>query len=127
MNAVRGTVNSKSELGLRIRVRGPSGCEMEFDAIVDTGFTGDLLLPIAIVQMLELLPRGSIDAALADGTRIRSQAFGADVDWGGIYRRAVVSAIGNSPMIGLNLVHGHRLEADIVAGGEVVVRPIPLN
>ena len=42
---IRGTVNSRLEAVVRLRVRGPAGVEADVDAVVDTGFTSALTLP----------------------------------------------------------------------------------
>ena len=53
-----GTVNSDYEAVVRLRVRGPSGRDLETEAIIDTGFTGSLTLPKEVVTRLGLLFQG---------------------------------------------------------------------
>jgi hypothetical protein len=44
-----GTVNSHYEAVVRLLIRGPSGRDLEAEAIIDTGFTGSLTLPRDVV------------------------------------------------------------------------------
>jgi predicted aspartyl protease len=46
---IEGTVNSRLEAIVRLRIRGPAGVESEVEAIVDTGFTASLTLPATTV------------------------------------------------------------------------------
>jgi predicted aspartyl protease len=52
---IRGAVNARHEAIVRLRVRGPSGVELDVDAIVDSGFTSSLTLPAAMVTALGLV------------------------------------------------------------------------
>jgi hypothetical protein len=47
-------VNANREATIRIVVSGPSGQQQEIEAIIDTGFTGFLTLPPALIQALGL-------------------------------------------------------------------------
>ena len=42
---IRGIVNALHEAVVPIRLRGPNGIELDIDAIVDTGFDDQLILP----------------------------------------------------------------------------------
>ena len=47
-----GVVNADREATLRLVIAGPSGKQQEIEAIIDTGFTGFLTLPAALVSAL---------------------------------------------------------------------------
>jgi hypothetical protein len=65
---ITGTVNADREPVVRIRVHDVNGQEHERAAIVDTGFTGWLTLPLDFITALGL-PRKELGAAiLADGS-----------------------------------------------------------
>jgi len=49
-----GVVNDSYEATIPIVVRGTNGHEYEIEAVIDTGFTGFLTLPNALVESLEL-------------------------------------------------------------------------
>src|SRR5207249_2898306 len=64
---IRGAVTAGREPVVRLRVRGPAGAVANVDLVVDTGFTGALVLPAAVVAALGLLWRSGGTAVLADG------------------------------------------------------------
>jgi predicted aspartyl protease len=47
----------------------------ELDVWVDTGFTGDLVLPQVLIDELQLPKSGSVDAILADGSQIELNTY----------------------------------------------------
>jgi predicted aspartyl protease len=51
---ITGMVNANREATIRLVVSGPSGQQQEIEAIIDTGFTGFLTLPPALIQALGL-------------------------------------------------------------------------
>ena len=46
---IQGIVNDRHEAIVRLRVRGPGGVESEVSAIVDSGFTSSLTLPMEMI------------------------------------------------------------------------------
>ena len=51
---ITGVVNSNREAIIRLVVAGPRGQQQDIEAIIDTGFTGFLTLPPALVAALGL-------------------------------------------------------------------------
>ena len=106
---IQGVVNPRNEAVVRLRVRGPGGAEADVDAIVDSGFTSSLTLPMAMVTALGLVRQSGGIAVLADGSMRNYDVFAAEVEWGTIWRPVLVSAVGE------RVVDGHAL-----AGGPQV-------
>ncbi len=64
-----GSFDSSGSPTVEIRVFGPSPTQYRrIEAVVDTGFTGFLLLPRQIASSLGLSPHTTIDITLADGS-----------------------------------------------------------
>ena len=121
---MRGSVNARLEAKLRLTIIGPTGIRQDIDAVIDTGFTGALVLPAATVSSLGLVRRSGGTATLADGSSCNYDNFGAEVEWNGGTRGVVVSAVGHEALAGMILLAGHRLTVDIEDGGEVAVQPL---
>ena len=122
---MRGSVTARLEAVLRLRLRGPAGAEVELEAVVDTGFTGSLAVPAAVAASLGLARRSGGTATPADGSTVRFDTYGAEVEWGDVWRGVVVSAVGGESLVGMGLLAGCELRVEVVAGGVVEVRPVP--
>jgi predicted aspartyl protease len=72
-----GIVTSSDQATLKLQVLGPGGRSEEVEAIIDTGFNGDLALPPTSVAVLGLPVIGSYPAALADGSQITLNCYEA--------------------------------------------------
>jgi clan AA aspartic protease len=121
---IRGVVNARREAVLTLRVVGPAG-EIDVSAVIDTGFTGTLTLPLAVVTTLGLAWSSRGSAILADGTEGEFDVYAAEVEWGGSRRGVLVSAVGSEALLGMTLLAGHGLWVEVVSGGVVEIRPLP--
>jgi clan AA aspartic protease len=121
----RGAVGDRLEALLRLRIRGPAGGVAEFDAVIDTGYTGLLTLPAVTAESLGLERGMGGQATLADGTARRFDTFAAELEWGGGWRSVIVSALGSEVLVGMRLLAGHELRVEVVPGGVVEIRPLP--
>ena len=92
--------------------------------MIDTGFTGALVLPAATVAALGLVRRSGGTALLADGTSCNYDNYGAEVVWNGTTRGVVISAVGNEALSGMVLLAGHKLTVEIEDGGAVELQPL---
>src|SRR5262249_59546336 len=79
---IRGTVTANREPVVRLRVRGPGGAVADVDLVVDTGFTGALVLPAAVVAALGLPWRSGGTAVLADGSTHQTGYYEAGLGGG---------------------------------------------
>jgi predicted aspartyl protease len=122
---IQGVVNARHEAVVRLRLRGPGGVETDVDAIIDSGFTASLTLPMTTVTALALTRQSGGTAVLGDGTVSQFDIFAAEVAWDGIWRSVLVSAVGNEALMGMRLLAGHTLRIDVIPGGIVEIVPIP--
>ena len=77
---IRGTVSARLEAVVRLRVRAPRGVELDFDAVVDTGFTSSLTLPSTAVAALGLVRQSGGSVVLGDGSVRYFDYYAAEVD-----------------------------------------------
>jgi clan AA aspartic protease len=122
---IRGTVNHRNEAIVPLRIRGPGGTEVDVDAVVDTGFTGILTLPPALISALNLPFRAQVEIQLGDGTRRYFDTYDVEVDWDGVWLTLEVTEIDTTPLLGMKLLARHELFVEFVPGGVVDITRLP--
>lgn len=120
---IRGQVSARREAFVPVRVRGLGDKVMEFQALVDTGFTGSLSLPPEAVAELELPYITMRPFRLAGEIEAEYPEHAAIVEWDGRDRGMTAIASDGPPTIGMALLYGFRLLIDVVDGGEVTIEP----
>ena len=110
-----GTVSAQGDPLVELLVAGPGG-QAVVRCVVDTGFTGALLLPAPVVGRLQLPRVRSTRALMADGTSVVLNGYRAEVEWLG-RRRRVQAFASPSPeaLIGYGMLSAHRLTVDYPA------------
>lgn len=87
-----------------------------WQAIVDTGFNGDLELPDALRGKLNDQPAGRLRSSLAGGKTIEEDAFTVEFLFDGKTYQAVATFVSDPQvLIGTNLLRNHRLEIGFVS------------
>jgi predicted aspartyl protease len=84
---MKGVVDDSGRAILPIKIlcpKYPTG--VQIDAWIDTGFTGDLVLPQMVIDDLQLEITGSIDGVLADGSGIELSTYHCELEWFGKLR-----------------------------------------
>lgn len=122
---IGGVVNLRLEPVVTLQVRGPTGTEVNIDAAVDTGSSASLTLPPATVIALGLVRQSAGGAILADGSSVTFDIFAAEVEWDGTWQPTLVSAVGNAPLLGTDLLAGYELRVEFAPGGVVEINAIP--
>lgn len=86
---------------------------VEADVWVDTGFTGELVLPKDWIDQLQLVPFGIVEARLADGSEVGLDSFACAIEWLGAKRDVeVIAGTGAHPLLGVGLLKDCRLVVD---------------
>jgi clan AA aspartic protease len=116
-----GAVKS-DEARIRLKVKGERGREQEVHAVIDSGFTGTLTLPPALIAALGLRWRSMDRATLADGSTCVFQMYVGKVLWDGKVRSVLVAEAGVDPLVGMRLLRGHELKMQIRARGKVTIK-----
>lgn len=123
-DVIVGEVKPSREAVIRLSVRGPESVPLPVDAVVDTGFTDALTLPLETVRYLGLPFRGTMDFGLADGSAEEFDLFVGHVEWDGRWRETVIAAAEGGPLVGMELMHGYHLGIDVIDGGRVVIEAL---
>jgi clan AA aspartic protease len=114
MESVTGEVDSLGRALVRLRVRREQHAEEhDLTAWVDTGFTGELVVPRQLIAKFNFPPSTSVMAELADGKQVLMDTFFCIVEWFG--EQKVVEVIESEkgfPLLGVGLLVGRRLSVD---------------
>jgi clan AA aspartic protease len=121
-----GAMNTHREAIVRLVVIGPQGRKREIEAVLDTGYTGSLTLPAAVVSDLDLPFRGRGSAVLGDGSESEFDIHQATLSWAGQRRLAAIDVAETDPLLGMGLLLGNELMVQVIAGGPVTVRQLRL-
>lgn len=121
---IRGSVNEYGEAAIGLIVRGPSGREVQIEALIDTGFNGFLTLPPHLVTSLDLVRLSRGRALLANGQETIFEIYSSTVLWEGGPREVETDVVGSTPLVGMALVHGAELYIHVVEGGLVRITAV---
>lgn len=121
---ITGAVKS-DEARIRLKVRGRRGREQEIEAVIDSGYTGALTLPPALITILGLRWRSVERAILADGSTCVFPVFVGKLLWDGKVRNILVGEAGVVPLVGMKLLRGHESKMQVRARGKVTIKRLP--
>jgi predicted aspartyl protease len=109
-----GKVDDAGRALLSIRLRHPStGVETDAVGWIDTGFTGDLVLPQSQIAALGLSAGLAVGAILADGSHIIVDTYACLIEWFGAWKETeVLTNTGQFPLIGIGLLRQRELQID---------------
>jgi clan AA aspartic protease len=93
-------------------------------AIIDTGFTGSLTLPVAMIEDLALTWFTQQEGFLGDGSRRTFDVYRGTVIWDGQLRVIEINASDTAPLVGMALLEGFELRVQAYEGGTVAILPI---
>jgi clan AA aspartic protease len=119
-----GIVKARAPL-IRLTIHGFRGREREIEAVVDTGYTGWLTLPPAVISALSLRWRTFSRGILADGSVSFFDVYQAKVVWDGRVRPVFVDEFDATPLAGMALLRGCELKMQVRARGKVTIKRLP--
>lgn len=106
-------------------IRDASGQTLALDAVIDTGFSGYLTLPIATISALQLSYSSSRVFALGDNSQVNLDLYEATILWDGVDKDILVLASEAHPLVGMSLLRGFHIFIDAIDGGEVRIEARP--
>jgi clan AA aspartic protease len=109
-----GYVDASGRALLEVKLRAHGGVdESSVVTWIDTGFTGDLVLPDSVIQSLSLTLSGTVSAVLADGSQVAMRTYSCHIDWFGKWQSLeVVASDAQFPILGVGLLLNHSLRID---------------
>jgi clan AA aspartic protease len=121
---MHGIVDSNCEATLRLVVGNTNSQRQVIDAIVDTGFTVFLTLPLSVITSLNLSLYGREEGTLGDGSICIFDVYTGLVIWDGELQRIDVNASEATPLVGMSLLYGYRIQLDAIEGGTVTIQSL---
>ena len=122
---ITGMVNAHREALIPLSVQDANGQEHAIDAVIDTGYTGGLTLPPALIAALGLTWRGYASAVLGDGSLQQFEVYAATVIWDGQARVVEIDAANTDPLVGMGLLYGYEVRIQAIDGGAVTIEALP--
>ena len=122
---ILGNVNNNREAVIQIAVLNDRKQIKAIKAVIDTGYTGDLMLPKAIINELELILRGIQSATLGDGSLTMFEMYAGSVIWDGQVRRIEINASETESLVGMGLLEEYKLEIEGRPEGIVKITALP--
>src|SRR5207302_4417315 len=94
-------------------------------AVIDSGYTGALSLPPALLTLSGLRWQSVDSATLADGSTCIFQVYMARVEWDGKVRTILVDEADADSLVGMRLLRGHELKMQVRSRGKVTIKRLP--
>jgi clan AA aspartic protease len=121
---MHGVVNFRREATLTVVVGNSNRQFQAIDTVIDTGFSGFLTLPSAIITTLNLPWSASDIVTLGDGSETLFDLYTAVVIWDGQYREVYIAESETEPLLGMALLYGYRLQVDTIEGGTIKIEAL---
>ncbi len=121
---ISGAVNTQREAVVSVSLLDANDAEQTVEAVLDTGFTGELTLAAKLIDDLELEFYGSRTAVLGDGNEVLMDTYHGRVIWHGRQRRILVLESEGGPLVGMELLEGSDISLRVEPQGFVLIEEI---
>ena len=122
---IHGAVNADLEAIVPLLIQDAAGQVHQIEAVIDTGFSGFVTLPPALVAAWGLPWLCQDQGVLADGSVIAFDVHRATVMWDGQPRRVDTEAVDVRSLIGTAMLDGHKVDMEVKNAGNVTIQAIP--
>ncbi|NJK50126.1 clan AA aspartic protease [Candidatus Gracilibacteria bacterium] len=119
-----GVVNRNCEATIKVAVGRIGSPKVTVDAVIDTGFTSFLSLPLSIIADLGLPWHYRDVGTLGDGSEVVFEIYKAAVIWDGQNQIIDVAASEADPLVGMSLLYGFKVQIEAVEGGTVTIEAL---
>jgi clan AA aspartic protease len=122
---ILGNVNTNREAIIQLAVLGENKQKQGIRAVIDTGYTGYLTLPSAVITTLGLTWYMQQEGILGDGSLCMFNVYEASLIWDGQIRSVEINESEADPLVGMGLLEGFELKIQAVADGLVTITALP--
>ena len=106
---------------INIEVCDKDGQTRTAEANLDTGFTGELTLPKAAIEQLDLPQVGTANMKIGTGANTRFNAYRTTIIWHDLSKEITVLEAEIWPVVGVGLLWQNNLSIDFTDGGDVTI------
>jgi clan AA aspartic protease len=121
---MQGIVDQNCEATIRLVVGNADSQRQMIDAVIDTGFTGFLTLPLSVLTNLNLRAYRREEGILGDGSTCIFDVYRGLIIWDGELRRIDINESDTAPLVGMSLLYGYRMQLDAIEGGTVTIQAL---
>jgi clan AA aspartic protease len=121
---MQGIVDQNCEATIQLVVGNTDSQRQMVDAVIDTGFTGFLTLPLSVLTDLNLQAYRREEGILGDGSTCVFDVCRGLIIWGGELRRIDINESDTEPLVGMSLLYGYRIQLDAIKGGMVTIQAL---
>ena len=114
-----GAVNANLEPVVTVGVHAPSGASAVIEAILDTGFSGELSVSTDVVRRLGLNIVDFTQAIIAGGRAIRVPWCFMELRFGGMSREILALVMDGMPLLGMSALLDQAVSIQAWPGGAV--------
>jgi clan AA aspartic protease len=119
-----GVVSDSCEAIIKIAVGRADAPKITIDALIDTGFTSFLSLPIATIGSLGLPWHFRDTGTLGDGSEVVFEVYTGHIIWDGQIQVIDVVASEAMPLVGMSLLYGFKFQVEVIEGGVITIEAI---
>lgn len=105
--------------GISILIHWSGGEDLEVEALMDSGFSGEIALPMSVVEDLELEYAQGRIVVLADGCYHQIETFKGSVFFADEWHDVIVYSTGGNPAVGMRLLRGAKISFETVPEGSI--------
>ena len=120
---IDGTVTADREIVIPLDVLSPNLAAISIQPVVDTGFNGFLTFPSDVLTGAGAIPAGARRAELGDGKLVELDVYIVRVRWHDEKREVLALRVDATPLVGMSLLWGCRVEFDAQANGAAAIEP----
>ena len=124
MPLIRGAFTQSIRPFAPVRLRGPTGVELEVSALIDTGFHGFVALPEELVTELKLELETTSALKLGDASEVTIGVYTVEVAVGTSWVAVTTYEVGDEPLLGMRLFRGYKLTLDVAPYGSIESVPL---
>ena len=119
---IEGVVNDAHEAVVSLSLQDSQGQTRRVEAVIDTGYNRSLTLPTSLVMELGSPFVSTGRAFLENDNAVDFDVHDVTILWDGEERQVEVDAVGSTPLVGMLLLDGHRLNIEVERGGRVIIQ-----